>query len=403
MNTPEQVNEFVQELFSEFSLDYEDFFGYSRSEEDEFHVIPFIKDGEIQPLVLKKVGEILGVNPERILEMDESIFDEKYEKFPYLSHISPFNLAQQRSFHNKENFCEWRLLEAIFGERHIPNHPTKYNYKDVLRRLQNQLQEYNKTFPGIYHADATMKNIHITTQTFCTYHPVRKMMEAYLDAFHKAEQLFAKAWNSELNEDEIQDYNFIVSMLGIRDKFLSSYLHYDWLKAILPYYKTEGPCSLAYHTTSMSYRTFKPWVCSGFLQNTDLAQELVDINPGAKQMMREHAMRVSKFECKFTWSDMPEPEEDDDEKYVIQVGPKPAYEEEPVSASSTTIYVEKTAEELNGDKECAEQLMRLAGAEPLGGLRVPDYFPLVEPEELKKMLTARVKTHPKRLEDVLDE
>jgi len=402
MNTPEQISKFVQKLFAEFSMDYDDFFGYSRSEEDEFHIIPLVKNGKIQPLVLQKVEDVLGVNQERILEMDESIFDEKYEKFPFLCHISPFKIAQQMSFHDERMFKEWRLLEAIFGDSYIPKHPTKYNYKDVFQRLQSQLIEYDKFFPGIYHKNASMKDIYISTQTFCKYEQIRTMTETYISAYHMADQLFSKAWNGELGESEIQDYNFIVSMLGIRDKFLSRYLHYDWLKAILPHYKEEGPCSLAYHTTFLSYRTFTPWVCSDFLQNTDLAQELVNINPSAKQMMREHAMRVSKFECRFTWSDTPD-EKDEEEEHIICISPKPAYEEEPISPTSTTIYVEKTAEELNGDKEWAEQLLKLSGAEPLGGLKVPNYFPHLPPEELSKMLTARVKTCPKRLEDVLDE
>lgn len=201
-----------------------------------------------------------------------------------------------------------------------------------------------------------------------------RLLQAYLSMYHTADRLFSKAWDMELSEEEVNDYNFIVSVLGIRDKFLSYHMHYRWLRSIIPVYKKEGPCSLAFHTTFMPYKVFTPWVCSDFLQNTEYAQELLNINPGAKQMMREHAMRTLKFECNFSWSDSSDEEYEEEHEHVVCIGPHPAYEEEPVSSSSTTIYVEKTPEELYGDMEWAEQLLRLSKAEPLGGLKVPNYY-----------------------------
>lgn len=86
--------------------------------------------------------------------------------------------------------------------------------------------------------------------------------------------LFLKAWNEELSQAEILEYNFLVSVLGISDRFYAynKFLYYPMLRKFIPLYKEEG------YTSSFSVaRVGKPyllpvWKCADFLGNDVLVE-----------------------------------------------------------------------------------------------------------------------------------
>ena len=153
------------------------------------------------------------------------------------------------------------------------------------------------------------------------------MVGEIIRMFNRAGELFFRALKSDLEEVEINEYNFIVSLLRIRDAYYhSGYIYYSNICRCREVYKQEARPRFQDYVRVDNYRSFKPWICTGFIENRNLVEEYLDIMPEAKGLMREDAMSISNFCCTFTWSDahpiMLSPEEEEELLWVGFADPR---------------------------------------------------------------------------------
>lgn len=374
MTKVEKIEEFIRECFEMYGLDYEEFADSSVDTGDVPEELLKIKDGFNMYGVLE-AAKVLGVSPEAILNMDEDAAAKWYKKYPYFSHITGFDQAYRRSFHD-DSYDTLRLLEVLFNKKSCA--PTRYDYDDVLKRLNSLLKEIDKSIPGTYHEDAEMAKIGIYTENFCHYEKIAELVESYMAMVKRVEELFLKAMTMELSDEEIHEYNFLVSTIGIEDQVGHGYgfLYYDLLRKFIPVYQEEGYADFFSYIRISPLRAPMLWHCAEFASNKDLVQRFVEVYPRAKMLMRDFAMQVSKFSCQFIWSDAesvrfsPEEEAELDD-FDRMLGKEPLSEENRGKVQ-TLVYVPKTVAELNGDDRFADMLRVLSGPVKLGGVALPD-------------------------------
>lgn len=367
MKKPQEVDSFVRSWFQEYGIIYQEHFYYF-DEKEECHELPLVEGDQLNMLLIEEAARLLGIDVETLLETDDVAAGKWLRKFRYFRYRSPFEQAYKRSFHDSNYYDTIRLMEVIFDQHYAPVPPTRYDYQDVIKRMIALLHEYDKSAPGVYHEGAEIRKLNIRTDNFCHYKDIGDLVSSYIETLDRAEELFFLAWERELCQDEIHEYNFLVTVLGLRDRCCVSYpLYYDWLRALVPAYKEEGYKDFDSYVRVHCAHDLKPWRCAEFVQDRDLVQKYIDIFPYDKPMMRQFATEVSKFECIFTWSDAPLVEFQPDERFEQIFADMNLPQNDPPQ-ETTTIYVPKTAEELSGDDTYAAMLRTLSGPPSKGGL-----------------------------------
>lgn len=387
MTKAEKINEFIRETLKEYSLDYTDFFEDTDND------------------MVEKVAKILGVAKKDILEMNDKAVMKWWKKYSYFKYIPTFNHARRKSFHNKDHdlFTAY-FVESVF-ERPAADYPTRYDYENVIVRLDTLLKTMDKSIPGTYHSNAAMENLSISTERFFHFDQIDEMVESYLSMVNRVRELFYMAWDKDLNLDETYEYNFLVAAIGIQDRiYHREYLFYDLLKKFIPIYKSEGYTDFSSCARIDHQRVFKPWRCAEFSLNKDLVQRFVDIYPPAKKEMREFSLQVSKFSCYFSWSDAKptistQAELDEINDIAVMLGEDPVTFEN-CAKEPTLVYVPKTKEEMDGDDVFSKKLRALSGPVDLGGVYASsDQYKFTAQEAMR--IQARIGAISQNLEGIL--
>lgn len=369
MTKAEKIEGFIRESFEMYGLDYEEFANSSVSMEKVPEEFRKIKDG-LNMYAVTEAAKVLGVSPEDLLNMDDVAVTKWYKKYPYFFHITGFNYAYKRSFHD-DNYDHLRMFEVLFEKPCTPKHPTRYDYDDVRKRLDSLLKEIDKVVPGTYHKNAEMTGIRVYTENFCHYEEITTLVESYIAMVNRAKELFFKAWETELNVEEVREYNILVSSLRIEDQECGShygYLYYDLLKKLIPVYREECYNDFFSYVRFNRHHTFQPWVCAEFALDKDLVQKFVEVSPNAKINMRRFAMMTSKFQCIFTWSDAEKWDMQNNIEDIDWAIKNLDLLRKNGCRELTEIYVPKTSEEMKGDDRFAEMLKVLSGPVKLGGV-----------------------------------
>ncbi len=375
MKTAKEIESFIQGAFELFSINIKDYFYFWYDEELQLEVEWYDSDGKIDIEAVTYAAEILGISVEDILNNDNTFIQSRMKKYPYFFNIPSFKHANQVASHG-QGYAEMRKLELIFDKKLKEPYPDRYNYKDVIRRLFDTIKEIDEDIPGTFHKDADITNLRISTAQFCRFDKIKEMTESYIQIMREAKQLFVKAVQFGLNEDEIRDYNFLVSVLGLRDVgFPRCYLYYSNLQNVKDFYKELTLENFFDYIRFQNADSFKPWVCADFIDERELVQKYVLEYPFAKGEMRVFAIKVSQFCCDFTWSDAKPIQWSDEEEQMLAdfdeiVG------EEPIPLENrtkelTTIYVKKTKEELNNDNKTSDKIVAYCSPVNLGGLECP--------------------------------
>ena len=166
-----------------------------------------------------------------------------------------------------------------------------------------------------------------------------------------------------MSTEEIYEYNFLVSVLGLQDALFhkqhnpkdtiesiagqKDYLHYNLLKNLIPVYKQEGVCDFYAIVKIHENHLFEPWKCTEFCNDRKLVQRYVDVFPEAKSEMRKFSMAVGHILCEYSWSDE-----------INDANDKWRYK----------AYVPKTIDELDGDAVSIDLIKTLSGPPKLGGV-----------------------------------
>lgn len=345
MGNAEKVESFIRGVFEVYRLDYSQYFS-AYTTDDEKVELPMVMDGKLDMTMVHRAAEILGENVEDLLSMNGPKAAKWQIRFPYIDYKHSFEYTCNRSYYGT-NYDTIRLLEAIWDVKY-PSKPTRYDYKAVTERMLALLKDYDKVAPGTYHECTNIRHLNIRTATFCHFAELEQMMASFFEIVERVRVLFFKALEQDLSVEEINEYNIIVSVLGIQDRCIpqKGELHYNTLRKLAPVYKAEHQTDFFDYVRLDPAKDIAPWRCAEFIQNRDTVQAYANIIPGAKKAMREFAFLATQFHCRFAWSDT------DD-------GWEP-----------TSIYVPKTANELGKDAICADILNQLTGPATKGGITV---------------------------------
>lgn len=378
MKKAKKIARFIREAYDMYHLVYQ-FFCHCYDEElDDTIEDPLVVDGALNMRAVEKSAMVLGTSVKHLIDMDYAAVMRWLKKYRYFELWSGFKFSLDCSL-RQEGYREVRLLDAIFGTRNSQNVPPRYDAEDVKRRLFALLHEIDQVVPGTYHEGASIEHLEISTDNFCHFPQIDEYVRSFLEMVDRAKELFFEAWNHALTEEEIQEYNLLVSVIGIEDpNYRSQYLYYDLLRKFIPVYKEEGHTEFFDFVRIRRLMFLAPWKCAEFVQYPDLMRRFLQVYPRAQIEMRKFAMTVSKFTCWFVWSDAEpidiSPEEESEmNDFFEMVGEEPlAYENRP--KKPTIIYIEKTPEEMRGDEIYAKQLQKLTGPVTLGGIEVPHNY-----------------------------
>lgn len=378
MTKAQRIKAYIRECFEENSINIKEFFS-NICEGTAYDICWTDKNGKIDMGIVSYASELLGISVDDILTQNDKAITKWWDKYPYFKYTEAYKYAYDRTFYG-DGYDSMRLCEVIFDTKIDAPYPTRYNYQDVIKRLLEELKEIDKSLPGTYHKGAHITNLTICTNNFCEFEEIEEMTESFISMLERAKELFLKVIFSELTEDEIKEYNMLVTVLGLRDKYYTGgYLRYNELLLVKDQYKHLTHENFYDDIVFKHGLDFTPWRCKGFIENRDLVVRYLKVMPDAKGFMREFAVAVSQFLCNFVWSDAKpyvfSPEEEEEMAYIDELlGQEPVpYDERP--KQHTEFYVKKTQEELAGDNFTADLLLKYCRPEKLGGIsvRTPKY------------------------------
>ncbi len=377
MKKPQTIAQFIMDCFNELCLDYDDYFSFI-GKDGKKHRIPLCVDGKLDKEAVKLAGRILGINVKDLMSCNYDAFIKWMDKFEYFSCYRQFNAAYERTIYSRR-YDEIKLKEAIFGVK-LPK-PIKYDLRQIKKRLEEKLKELDTSLPGTFHEDAEIQDLKVGISNFCHYPKIKEFIESYLQMIERAGELFFKAIDEDLCDDEINEYNIIVSVIGIKDFVYPTKgnLYYDNIVRCREIYKRENLPNFYDYITFAPTRSVVPWRCAEFVENQELVQRYINFHPNDKRYMREFAMQTKQFKCDFVWSDAKPVRLDDDgeEMYgddfddIFGKPTKPALER-------TVVFVPKTPEEIGDNEKYADILLQLCGSEKKGGIVLPPYRNKVE-------------------------
>lgn len=381
MKSKEQVTQYVREYFDRYELNEDDFFvsieedEYGRAEKVNIPLFPF---DEMDAETLSRISLHTGVSTEEILNCDEKAATRYLRKYPFIHLFKVYEERYEWYSQYKTEFptAEELLLNAIFTEN--PGYPVekRYDYDSIKDRLIDKLKEIDAVLPGTYHKNAQITELVFQTDIFFSFPECNKMMHSFIDMVNRLKELFFKALQAELPEDEINEFNFLGSILGASDVTAPTLvMNYDTLCKYRKVYIEENFTDFFSYVKIHTFVKSVPWSCKEFFDDMSLVNEFINIFPQAKAKMREFAMNVSKFECDFVWSDakpiMYSPEEEAELNSIDDMmGYKHLFYEQRAK-EHTRIYIEKTSDEMFGCEEYVKKVTAAAAPPAKGGLVIP--------------------------------
>lgn len=365
MSTAKDVAQFIHETFREYGLSYSAFFSYYDDDAEETFERPISENDQLIMPIVDRCAMMLGVDTEDLLELNTDATMKWYKKYSYFQHKQNIEYSRWESFQSSDVAAD-RILCAIFDAPFsMPSYPTRYNYHDVTRRMNALLDELGQTLPDSCPQIAEGKKLAIETENFYHYSDISEAVSSYLEMARQFETLFFRAVKDDyLSAEDEEEYNFLVSVFGIKDTVALNYgyLYYETLTKFTRIYRKEAFKQLLSYVRMDRNRLFRPWQCAEFSTNESLVQDFVNVFPHTKADMRRFAMQVSHFVCSYRWTD-------ETKNYAADLLSQLFGEQDPDYPEP--VYVLKTQEELAGDDTYTALLHRLSGPPKLGGVSVP--------------------------------
>lgn len=379
MTKAERIVAYIKECFESFHIDFNKYFFYD-FEDEGFEEIVWVDDkGKICMPAIEYASEILGISVEDIVSRNEDAPLKWLRKYPFFWHFRAYEYSYEKSFYVPE-YESIRMVEVIFESDLRKQYPLRYNYHDVIKRMKEKLKLQNLVEPGVFHEGAMINNLRISTENFCSFDEIEEMTNSFINMIKNATQLFLKTLHTDLSDEEQNEYNLLVSALGLRDRFYTDgYLYYNQLLKVRAFYRDLNEQNFNDSIVFMHCLDFKPWRYSEFINNKELVQKYLNVVPQAKAAMREYAVEASVFKCVFEWSDaQPITFTPEVEQLISEVNASIGEKEIPLEKRSkelSSVKIDKTAEEFNGEEKTAEILMSYCRPAKLGGLpiRIPTY------------------------------
>ncbi len=358
MTTINTIQKFIEAVMDRYSIPYGVFFSEYNSD-DQLVKRKVFPQGKIDDYNLNRICRILGFDQDVILNADKDKANIWFNKYPYFRLMLQYRTTNYYAEYGTSP-AEGRLLSAIFGKKFCK----KYLDEDIKQRLLETLKRYDSVIPHLYHPDATIERFMHSEQDFVPFDQVELLVQSFVQLVERHKELFFKIWHLDLTKEEINEYNFLTTVLDAEDLAKAGgYLYHHKVLELLPIFKKEGFEKYESYV-KICKGDFKPWKCPRFADNFDLAQQYINIFPRAKENIREFCMQIRNIHCGYTWSD---------DEYVIDEDDAWTPEEFRIGPHQPLkfIYVPKTEAELGDDLTFVEKLSCLAAPPAQGGLVLP--------------------------------
>lgn len=392
MYKPEDIVEFIEKCYEINDFSYSSF--RTVNDEDELVKIPMISNGKLNMDLVMQAAMELGVNVDALLEMNEDecwhVWSDKYPCIgEFIGRKGDFEMAKQNAYYDnfipldndetiEDDIVDFdsvdpkRLLATIFGTD-LRKLPSKRFGKDLHERLNKELLIVEDKMPGVFHYGESINDLVYHTEYFCHYTSINKMVLSFIEMISRAEELFFKTLDNELEEKEIREYNIIISALNLVDRVIpSKRMYYSHVYSLREMYKETGYDKFLSFAKQPIGMEFDPWTCKQFIEDRELVQLFINCIPEAKQMMMRFGQKTANLFCSFIWSDAPYKKFD---SYALAADDDDGYYER------TNIYIPKTKEELAGDEYYANIIKSYVKSSAMGGLSVPK-IEVINPKEI---------------------
>lgn len=357
MNHAKEIDAFVHQSFAMYGLDFMDFFNELVDDDwdddgiptgGHLKELPLVVEGNIDTELLSQAAKTLGVSTEALLNQDKDAVRCWYEKYPYFELRGKFETAREHSL-NFASSPEEMVIDAIFNKSYRPEKHRRYK-GNIKGRLVKLLKSYNTVMPGCYHEGCEITELTVQTNNYTHFSQIEDLAESYLFMADRAKELFYRLWDTELPEYEAREYNFLVSVLGMRDVGYSPDrpIYYDLARKFAPVYKQEGYSDYSSYIMYRGADLSAFYTCKEFFDCPELVEKLVQEFPTTKAAFGDIALSVKSFLCSFIWSDEP---------------------------SCCKVYVPKTKDELHGDEKYIAICEHLSAPASRGGieLSIPEW------------------------------
>lgn len=348
MNSPQDTAEYIQLLLDEAQIPYPVLVPQVLDEDDEFFQPPLFYDGHLVAWSINLVAHGLGTTKEDLIQGTRK--HNWGDKFPYFQLAQEANFADDCAAHGR-GYGAQRILDAIFCEEDkVPktNYTPFFDRKQVAKRLKATVTEYSKIYPDIYQEGCDLVNIKVGTENLYHFKKMPEMVKEFFELVTRAEELFFRCLESELTQEEIFEYNFLVSALGIHDLYMGNT---DWMYHSLvirrkELYKKENMPNfndyVGFNSVSMVNRFFR---CPEFLDDKESVQKIASYIPLLKSQIRQIAMLMKKYHCIYQYKGE-----------NTQISP------------IQEIYLDKTKAELGTEQKYIDILEKLSSPRAQGGL-----------------------------------
>ena len=352
--------------------------------------VPWVIDGRLNMELVDYAADILGVTSTELLEMKGKVMERWSKKYPLVKYWEGMRRSVNESCLRNPT-PEERLLAAVysFTEREI--YVTRYDLKKLQERTVEALTALEAERPGTIHPGEKIENFYADTVYICRYPHITEMVDSFFEMVNRGKELFFKAIEQDLSEEEICEYNLIVSYTGIRDKHFNLHgLYYRYLVKFRQLYLTEEGKDFFDYVVLSKDIPFQPWKYAEIIADRTRMEQYLSYVPRARMLMYMFAIEGTCFECSFTWSDA-EPMDEEERWEFAQTYTSiwARLDEDYEGKKPTVVYIPKDDGELGEDGPYFEILRNMAGIPQEGGIPVPVQGKSEE-TDISKMI-ARVK------------
>ncbi len=357
MSKKSDVTFFIENVFETYGINMRSFFfTYGNNEK-----IELFEKRTIDKETLSDLSEFLGLTEQEILNTDLSAALKYLNKFKFLSCYNKYKTALLLKSRYKEDVSDAELfIRRIFGTE--DRLEKKIDFDDMKRRIKTHLKEVDKKIPGTYHKNAVIENLKIRNNVSFSFPECPQMIQGLFDIIDHFEKLFFAALNENLTEEEINEYNFLVTALKVTDCFFSDNIpYYRNVCKLREYFLAKNYPSIFSYVKFDIIRNFTPWMCYEFFDDMELVKKYVYCFSDSKKSIRNFYLGSSKFCCMFHWSD--------DEPILVSYDDElPVGSIEPYTIEkTTTVYIPKNKDEAEQNTEYLNNLRKVSSSVAKGG------------------------------------
>lgn len=383
MKSKAQITHFVIETMNLYNIDWEVFFPEA---EDKPTSRRIFSGKEIDEETLTKLSSIIGLTRDEILNCDKKAAKRMYQKYKYFDLREGYEIAEHIAQYAPGQ-AEAILVNAIFNlddspSRLVPKITT--SKKEIEKRLIAYLKDKAQYFPKEYHDGQEIKNLSASYELMFDYLELKELLVSFIEMVEKAKELFFKALRNEISSDEINEYNFLVTVLHLKDAIIRKPMYYQMIELLRSVLINENYESFYDYVTVEKYVDFEPWRCKQFVEDKELAEKYFDVFPTSRRRMFDFGMRVNNFACTFNWSDEVNSDDSSDESEFVELTEEELLDlamedfDEPltddwideIELPYHLVYLPMTDAELGLDITAVKKLKEFCSASGKGGIKI---------------------------------